>query len=190
MVLSLTDRFRRIRRLSHEDVPALMEWDSDPELLLLVGKKFQDNDDASCWWDRVIRDRSRLVFAIVDDNARLIGDVELLHIRWRAHEAELRICIGDKRSWNHGYGTDALQEALGAAFGYLALRRVYLRVRLDNRRAIHAYQKVGFRPVGRLDPTGRLRGQPPLQLMEITRDQVLDAALSARVAGVGSTARS
>lgn len=178
MILSVTDKFRRIRHLRHEDVQELMAWDNDPDLFELTGKKFSHDDTQQEWWSHLVRDRSRLMFAIVDDTGRLIGDVELLQILWRAREAEVRISIGDKACWNRGFGTEALAEAMFAAFHFLALDRVYLRVRTDNRRAIKSYQKVGFRPVGRLEPTGRLKGQAALQLMEVTRHHYLP--LSAR----------
>lgn len=169
MILSLTGNFRRIRRLRHEDVQELMVWDNDPELFRLTGKKFQRGDDTENWWNSLVRDRSRLMFGIVDDADRLIGDVELLQILWRAREAEVRISIGDKEQWSQGYGTQALVETLFAAFQVMSLERVYLRVRMDNRRAIRSYEKAGFRPVARLEPTGRLKGHPALQLMEVTR---------------------
>ncbi len=169
MILSLTNEYRRIRRLRHDDVPALMAWDNDPDLFELTGKKFSVDENYQDWWASLVRDRTRLVFGIVDDIGRLIGDVELLQILWRAREAEVRISIGDKKYWNRGYGTEALMEALLAAFRILSLERVYLRVRSDNGRAIHSYRKVGFRPVARLAATGRLLGCAELQLMEMTR---------------------
>jgi RimJ/RimL family protein N-acetyltransferase len=169
LILALNNQFRRIRDLNHEDVPTLMDWDNDPDLFALTGKKFHQDITEHDWWDNLIRDRTRLMFAIVDDCGRLIGDVEILQILWRAREAEVRISIGDKSFWNRGFGTEALNEALYAAFHFLSLDRVYLRVRVDNLRAIKSYQKAGFRSVGRLEPTGRLSGQTALQLMEVTR---------------------
>ncbi len=173
MLLSLTDEFRRIRCLRHEDVPVLMAWDDDPDLFQLTGKKFRRDDNQKDWWNHLVRDRSRLMFGIVNDGGRLIGDVELLQILWRAGEAEIRISIGDKSCWNRGYGTQALQEAVVAAFHFLSLHRVYLRVRVDNPRAIRSYEKVGFRAVARLQATGRLAGYADLRLMEITRAHYL-----------------
>lgn len=169
MLLSLTGDFRRIRRLRHEDVPTLMAWDNDPDLFVLTGKKFAHDEAEKDWWSKLRHDRSRLVFAIVDDDGNLIGDVELQQILWRAREAEIRISIGDKALWNKGYGTEALSETVFAAFQFLSLERVYLRVRVDNYRAIKSYEKVGFRAVGRLAATGRLEGYTDLQLMEVTR---------------------
>ncbi len=169
MILSLTEDYRRIRRIRHEDVAALMAWDNDPDLFELTGKKFQHGEDYGNWWSELVHDRARIMFGIVNDGGALIGDVELIQIVWRAREAEIRISIGDKAFWNRGYGTQALGEAIAAAFHFLSLERLYLRVRVDNIRAIRSYEKVGFRPVARLAATGRLHGYTDLNLMEVTR---------------------
>lgn len=169
MILSLTDDYRRIRRLKHEDIATLMAWDNDPDLFELTGKKFQHGQDHGNWWSELVHDRARIMFAIVNDGGALIGDVELLQIVWRTREAEIRISIGDKAFWNRGYGTQALGEAIAAAFDFLSLERLYLRVRVDNIRAIRSYEKVGFRSVARLQATGRLKGYTDLKLMEVTR---------------------
>lgn len=175
MVLSLQKGFVRLRRLSFDDVPRLMAWDANPELFQLTGKKFERGDDATSWWGHLLRDRSRLIFAIVGDQGELIGDVELQQILWRSREAEVRISIGDKSYWDRGYGTEAMGEALAVAFDMLSLERVYLRVRIDNRRAIKSYLKAGFRAVARLEANGRLQGMTDLQLMEVTRQHHLRA---------------
>ncbi len=179
MIVSLDEKFQRIRRIQHEDVKSLMAWDNDPDLFHLTGKKFQHDDDGPSWWKRLVSDRSRVMFAIMDDRGRLIGDVELLHILWRAREAELRISIGDKGQWDQGFGTQALLETLVVAFEVMALHRVYLRVRKDNCRAVCSYEKVGFRLIGRLEPTGRLKGQQALHLMEVTSVHYFPVSLRA-----------
>lgn len=150
-----------------------MAWDNDPDLFELTGKKFQCGEDYGNWWRELVHDRARIMFGIVNDGGTLIGDVELLQIVWRTREAEIRISIGDKACWNRGYGTQALTEALAVAFHFLSLERLYLRVRVDNRRAIRSYEKVGFRLVARLAATGRLRGYTDLNLMEVTRPDFL-----------------
>ncbi|MCY0864748.1 MAG: GNAT family protein [Sulfobacillus sp.] len=160
--------YRRLRRLEPGDVTRLMEWDNDPEIYQLTGKKFSYGLDPKRWWLSLHEDSRRLALGIVNDQQELVGDVELEHIAWRAREAELRISIGDKRYWNQGIGGEAVSEMLMIAFGPLGLERIYLRVRHDNPRAIRVYQKVGFQPVGRLKATGHLTGMADLILMEVT----------------------
>ncbi|MBX6722522.1 MAG: GNAT family N-acetyltransferase [Dactylosporangium sp.] len=78
------------------------------------------------------------------DGSSMIGWVEIDDINRRAGSAELRVCIGDKRLWGRGYGTEAVRLALEAGFQRLKLREVYLRVAVDNERAVRAYRKCGF----------------------------------------------
>ena len=49
-----------------------------------------------------------------------------------------------------GLGSEALRLVLAHAFGTLRLHRVSLEVYAFNERAIHVYEKVGFRHEGRL----------------------------------------
>lgn len=178
MVVAMPGEYRRIRRLRHEDMEQIMAWDNDPEVFGLAGKKFRQGDDKEVW-QNLLKDRNRLMFAIVGERGELVGDIELQQIIWRTKEAELRIAIGDKRYWSRGLGTEAVLEALHVAFELLSLRRIYLRVRADNARAIRVYQKAGFRFTGRLPASGRLAGMTDLMLMELSHERYQLASLRA-----------
>lgn len=169
MVLAPIGHYRRIRRLKYEDLKMLVGWDSDVEINRLTGRKFHETR-VEDWWQAIVRDRSRIGFAIMDDEGRLIGDVELEHISWRIKEAELRIAIGDKTYWGRGFGTEAVLEVLQVAFDGMSLERIYLRVQEDNERAIRSYAKAGFKKIARLVANGRLAGNSDLVLMEVLRD--------------------
>lgn len=190
MIITLTGTERRIRPLRHADLETLIAWDNDPELQHLTGRRLGDDEQVTQWWQSIERDRSRLAAAIIDDDGGLIGDTELENVTWRAGEAELRISIGDKRAWNRGYGTEALQEMARLAFTQMGLRSLYLRVSDENVRAIRSYRKVGFRKVGRLSATGRLRGSQSLVLMRMNaKSGTYGVIESAVTAGALSTAR-
>lgn len=191
MVISLSGVEKRIRPLRKADLAILRRWDGDPELQQLTGRKFDSEEEMSRWWESIARDRSRLAVAIVDDLGRLIGDIELENVAWRAGEAELRIAIGDKSCWNQGYGTEALVEMARIAFEHLRLDSLYLRVSDQNVRAIRSYGKAGFRKVGRLRATGRLKGADSLVLMRMTPMTFVDHGVSESAVREGciSTAR-
>jgi len=57
---------------------------------------------------------------------------------------EFGIVIGDKDLWGHGYGSEAIRLAIGYGFKRLKLHRIQLIVLDFNKRAHHAYRKVGF----------------------------------------------
>jgi RimJ/RimL family protein N-acetyltransferase len=83
---------------------------------------------------------------LADD--RLIGFMELREINYQHGDAWLGMAIGDRENWNQGYGSDALRLLARYAFDELGLKRITLDVFAYNRRAVRAYEKVGFRIEG------------------------------------------
>ena len=64
-------------------------------------------------------------------------------------DAFVGIGIGEPEFWGKGYGTDAMKLILRYAFMELNLHRVSLDVFEYNPRAIHSYEKAGFKLEGR-----------------------------------------
>jgi RimJ/RimL family protein N-acetyltransferase len=60
----------------------------------------------------------------------------------------LRILIGEKSWWGHGYGTEATELVVREAFERLGLDEVKLEVFSTNERAVRAYRRVGFQQTG------------------------------------------
>lgn len=73
------------------------------------------------------------------------------------HRAELSAAVA-KSHWSRGIGTAMLKRLLeeGRAVGVTAFT---LEVRADNAAAVHVYEKLGFRTVGRLERFFRINGQ-------------------------------
>jgi RimJ/RimL family protein N-acetyltransferase len=103
------------------------------------------------------------------DDRTLIGSVTLRNLTDPARRGELGVLIGVPGS---GYGSDAVRTVLAHAFTHLGLQCVSLEVRGDNRRAITAYMRAGFRPEGilrrRLLKAGELHD---LYAMSILREE-------------------
>jgi RimJ/RimL family protein N-acetyltransferase len=90
------------------------------------------------------------VFSIVDNEKdALIGRCLLFGLDEVNRKAMLGIVIGEKEFWGKGYGQDATKLLLEYAFNLLNLNSVMLGVMAFNERAVHCYQKVGFKEVGR-----------------------------------------
>lgn len=157
-----------LRRVVAADLPIMQAWDDDPEIIALMGRKYAETD-VSDWFRSLNRDRTCRTWAIDTHDGKLIGELELAHLNWRTGTTELRICIGDKEYWSHGYGTDALRTALRAAFEGLSLETVYLRVFITNTRAIRTYEKLGFRRQAILEPSIRRQDPAAVLLMNLTR---------------------
>ncbi|HEV2037068.1 MAG TPA: GNAT family protein, partial [Candidatus Eremiobacteraceae bacterium] len=60
------------------------------------------------------------------------------------------IAIHEPRYWSQGYGQDAVEVMVDAAFRVLPLQRIELLVLPDNARAIRCYENAGFKREGLL----------------------------------------
>ena len=111
-----------------------------------------------------------MIRALADD--KLIGFVGLGGINWSHGDGFVGIGIGEPADWGKGYGTDAMRVMLHYAFRELNLYRVNLDVFSYNPRAIHSYEKAGFKIEGR-EPKSVLRdGQRyDMVLMGILREE-------------------
>lgn len=152
------------------DLPRMQTWDHDPVIAALMGRKY-DGISAQEWYETIRTERHSRAWAIVTPEDRLIGEVELVHLNWRAGTAELRICIGEKDCWSQGFGSDAMRTALRAAFDLYGLRSVYLRVFATNSRALRVYERLGFRREAVLTPSLRRQDPASIILMSLTRDR-------------------
>ncbi len=136
-----------LRGITATDLDYLAEFCQEPEVVALTGGRYLAENGAELS-DITVASRSRRRWAIMTSAMELIGEVELDHILWQRHEAELAICIARKEFWSRGLGTDAVRTLLHHAFAELGLTSVYLRVFSYNLRAIRAYERCGFRKVG------------------------------------------
>lgn len=146
-------RLTRLRALTRDDLPKLVEWRNDPEVkALLGGWSFPVSlEDDQAWLERSRTDSTTHRLAIERlDTGEYIGNVGLYQIDWKNRKAEYAIMIGDKAAWGQGFGLDATQSLLNFAFNELNLHRVYLYVLAHHQRAIRLYEKAGFTVEGRL----------------------------------------
>ena len=145
----------RLRAVERGDVEKLHAWVNDPEvtegLALYLPMSMRDEEG---WFDRVAnRPQPEKPLAIdcrEGDGWRLIGNSGFFDLDSTARSGELGIMIGDKTFWNKGYGTEAMGLLLQHGFMTLNLNRIFLRVYVNNPRAIRSYEKAGFILEGRL----------------------------------------
>lgn len=89
------------------------------------------------------------IFTIVEcAGDRPVGRCLLFSIDAVNRSAMMGIVIGEKTAWNQGLGTEATRLLLDYAFNLLNLHSVMLGTFEFNRRAIRAYEKVGFQRIG------------------------------------------
>jgi RimJ/RimL family protein N-acetyltransferase len=142
----------RLRHLEREDLPRCVEWFSDPEVRrhLTVYLPFSMAQEER-WFENLLDrlERQEMVLMAIETSEGVhIGNLGLHAIDWKNRSAELGITIGDKTYWGQGCGTDAIRTLLRLGFEEMNLHRIFLRVDVDNARAIRCYEKVGFRREG------------------------------------------
>ena len=83
------------------------------------------------------------------DGLQPIGFVVLRDIDQQHKTAEIGITIGEASERGKGHGTEAMKLILDYAFTALGLGNVLLSVYEFNRGAVRAYEKAGFKVIGR-----------------------------------------
>ena len=94
-------------------------------------------------------DQKAEMFSMLEKSTRrFIGNLEFMNRK--DDEAEWGIVM-TYRMQDNGYGTEALKRSVEYGFAELGLRRIYLAVYANNPRAIHVYEKCGFKEYDRND---------------------------------------
>jgi RimJ/RimL family protein N-acetyltransferase len=85
----------------------------------------------------------------VRETSQPIGITELKAIDWRSRSATFVIFIGETAARGRGYGTETAQLILDYAFTALGLHNVDLQAYEFNLAGLKAYERAGFRTIGR-----------------------------------------
>jgi len=168
----------RLAALQREDLPIYAGWFRDYEIerFLLPDVVVPMTDEAEAeWYERASKATDSYTFAIrtlADDV--LIGNCSLFEISQKNRVATFGIVVGNKEYWGKGYGSDATREMLRFAFYELNLNRVQLEVYDFNKRAIRAYENVGFVHEGtRRNALFREGRYHDIHMMSVLRDEWL-----------------
>ena len=138
--------------LSRELVHLYLRWINDFEVTMTMGIGLRpaglENEES--WYSSIAHRANETHFTIYELSIwRPIGNTSLLSIDYHQGTAEFGIMIGEKDRWNAGFGTETARLMLDYAFTILGLRNVMLTVLACNSRAISAYERAGFKVIGR-----------------------------------------
>lgn len=146
---SISGTLINLRPLVKADAQAMFEASSD-ELMRLTGTKktftFKETEDFCA---KLFDANDRVDYAItLKDDPAYIGEVVLNSINFDERMANFRIGIGNRKHFNKGYGSESTFLILKHGFETLKLHRISLEVFDFNPRALHVYEKIGFRKEG------------------------------------------
>jgi RimJ/RimL family protein N-acetyltransferase len=138
-----------LRPAEREDIPVFIAWLADADVAEGLGSCAPWSKVAEeGWFDDLqkVQGKSTWHFVIcLRAGSRPIGLAGLHSVDHPNGSTELGIAVGERTLWDQGYGTETMGVLLDFAFGELRLHRVYLHVFAGNARAIHVYERLGFR---------------------------------------------
>lgn len=139
-----------LRPVEKEDLPYIQKWTNDSEIRRLTGEVIpMSQTNAEEFFEKVNKDSDRVWFVVVlKENDRVIGEAGLLRIFHAWRTTDISIIIGERDIWGKGYGTEAILLLLAYAFGCLNFHRVAIGVVEFNEKAIHFWEKIGFKKEG------------------------------------------
>jgi RimJ/RimL family protein N-acetyltransferase len=139
----------QLRELTLHDTEDRYQWCLDKEVtkhLNMPGKYPPFSREETQSWIEMCMNKTNGYEqkAIITEKGKHIGWIDLKNIDRLNKHAELGVAIGDKRYWGRGYGLAAMQEMLQWGFEELELNKIWLRVEVDNEKAIKSYRKMGY----------------------------------------------
>lgn len=95
--------------------------------------------------------KDNLTFTIVEKETNIpVGQTSFVRIDYVSRMATFFLAIWDPEHWSKGYGTEATKLMVDYGFEILNLNRIQLHVAVENKNAIRAYEKCGFKIEGTL----------------------------------------
>lgn len=137
-----------LRQLAIADTDTYYAWVKDPEVVkysLSKWLKRYTKAEIEAWLRKTLADENTLNWGIVEKTSKnLIGHAGIAGIHKGNNSGEYFILIGDRNSWNKGYGTEVTKLIVDYGFKELKLHRIMLTVSDVNIGAVKSYKKAGF----------------------------------------------
>lgn len=137
--------------IRHDLLPTYQRWINDFATLRTLGgvPRPMTMESEARWYESATSAQS-VPFTIYEkDKGHPIGTTSLGNIDRHHRTAELGILIGDPGARGKGYGTETTRLMLDYAFTALGLNSLFLKVAEFNLAGRHAYEKAGFKVIGR-----------------------------------------
>ncbi|MBU2578596.1 GNAT family N-acetyltransferase [Patescibacteria group bacterium] len=134
-----------LRKLKITDKKYFAKWWRDKDLLKLTSGILKPISDKKMErYFLIMRESKSDYHFIITIGKKTIGHISLAKRKRGWYETQ--IIIGEKKYWNKGYGTKAINLLINKAKCFDILK-IYLEVRPKNTRAIKAYENCGFQKV-------------------------------------------
>lgn len=191
--LELITRRLRLRLIREGDVEGLWPYVSDPEFPKLMSWAAHTDRSQTLAVVRGMRERfaaGREITWVIEQAGQIAGCIGLNTLEyevraWRVDRAELGYWLAPAL-WNQGFITEAAHEVVRCGFERLALHKVTVGCLVENVGSRRVIEKLGFRPVGRLEDDVWRDGRWWSMLRyEVTAAEWSDVSTTMRVARPG-----
>jgi RimJ/RimL family protein N-acetyltransferase len=162
-----------LRPIDRTDLDAYYEAVNDIDVAFWAYGRPQSRDQVDHWYETFVKPKQDSAFYVVSPigGDELIGTVWIWKSDSRINGLELSIAMWATHLGG-GWGTDAMNAALDAAFTSWPVERIWLYTNADNARAIRSFEKVGFVREGVLRHQTRINGEwSDAVLMAILREE-------------------
>lgn len=160
---------------STDDAERWARWANDLEVALPLGSEAHtvfSLEFVEAMIADMLKDQAAFFDIVALEGDVVIGRSGLFNINQVDRNAMFGIFIGEKDYWGQGYGQEATRLTLDYGFNLLNLNSIMLGVFAFNQRAIHAYERVGFKIIGRRRHARIIAGQKfDAVLMDILADE-------------------
>lgn len=150
--LELNGDFIYLRKLGKEYIEEYYECFKNISIESIVFTGTQQmftKSNVERYLEEISYDSSRADFLIFSKELnKIVGEVSINEINRNNRSANIRVMVFRKEDFNKGYGSEAIVLALHYGFGMFNLHRIELDVFDFNERAIHVYEKLGFKKEG------------------------------------------
>jgi RimJ/RimL family protein N-acetyltransferase len=148
--------------LRHDLLPLYLRWVNDFSAMQRISGVVRPLtlEQEGEWFERQSVSETSVSFTIYERSSnRPIGTTELHDLDFRNRTAEFGILIGDAAQRGKGYGSETARLMLDYGFTALGLHNIMLQVFAFNLPALRAYEKAGFREIGRRRQARPMAGQ-------------------------------
>jgi RimJ/RimL family protein N-acetyltransferase len=161
-VINITGERIALGPLRRDLIPTINRWRNDFYIDRTTGDLARGVtlEETEAWYDRAATSNEAYWFIIYEiDGWRPIGRTDLFEINWRDRTCIYGIMICEADARGKGYGTETTRLMLDYAFTALGLHNVMLDVSEYNLAGRRAYEKAGFREIGRRRESDLLNGR-------------------------------
>lgn len=147
---SIEGRVVLLRPVAESEIPILLDWLADPDVLRYLGALFHAQAPAAerAWWEGAGRDPDAIVWGL-EFEGRLVGTTSINRIDWVSRNGMTGTLIGDRSAWGKGIATESMQLRAAYAFRQLQLHKLVSGYFESNTASGKAQARCGYRVIGR-----------------------------------------